>query len=319
MKSAIIGLGVIGKVHYEVLKKQGEDLVAVCDIDTEKLGELEGVKKYLDYRIMLDSEQIDVVHVCTPHYLHAEMVIYALNKGINVLCEKPLCINSEDIDLILKAEKESKAQLGVCFQNRYNNTSQYAKNFLKDKKVDFAFGFVRWHRDKKYYDSADWRGKWATEGGGVLINQAIHTLDLLQWIVGEPEKVIGGTFNRSLKDVIEVEDTAVIDFFGKHKFTLFATNTSPKDMPIELRFFYNNSVLAITPEEVKIDGNLVDIDKDPEWFGKESYGNGHEKIIRDFYGAVANGEKFWIDGREGAKAVKLVLSAYKSEGNVIEL
>ena len=130
MRAAIIGLGVIGKVHYNVLKSMGEEIVALCDINPEKLGEYEGAKKYLNYKIMLDSEKIDVVHVCTPHYLHAEMVIYALNKGINVLCEKPLCISSEEIDAVLEAEKNSSAQLGVCFQNRYNETSRFAKGCL---------------------------------------------------------------------------------------------------------------------------------------------------------------------------------------------
>ena len=319
MKSAIIGLGVIGKVHYDVLIKQGENIVAVCDIDPEKLGEYEGVKKFLNYKVMLDSEDIDVVHICTPHYLHAEMIVYALEKGVNVLCEKPLCINTTQLEQVLDAEKKSKAQLGVCFQNRYNSTSRFAKDYLKDKEIKYAFGSVRWHRDESYYKSADWRGKWATEGGGVLINQAIHTLDLLEWIVGEPKRLVGATFNRSLKGVIEVEDTALIDFLGEHDFSLFATNTAEKDMPIELRFFTKNEVVSITPDTAKINGKIVENVGDYDWYGKASYGNGHEKLIRDFYNAVERGEKFWIDGTEGAKALRLVLAAYKSGGEPVEL
>ena len=319
MRAAIIGLGVIGKVHYSVLKASGEDIVALCDIDIEKLGEYEGVKKYLNYKMMLDNEKIDVVHICTPHYLHAEMVIYALNKGINVLCEKPLCISNEQIDAVLEAEKKSSAKLGVCFQNRYNNSSAFAKKYLADKEIEYAFGNVRWHRDQAYYQTADWRGKWATEGGGVLINQAIHTLDLLQWIVGEPKKVCGGTFNLALKDVIEVEDTACADFWDECKFTLFATNISPQDMPIELRFFTKNEVVTVTPDDVKINGKTVDFDKDFKWFVKRSYGNGHEKLIKDFYECVESGRKFSIDGAEGAKALKAVLAVYKSRGEVVEI
>lgn len=319
MRAAIIGLGVIGKVHYDVLEKQGEEIVALCDIDQEKLGEYEGVKKYLNYKIMLDVEKIDVVHVCTPHFLHAEMVIYALNKGISVLCEKPLCISKEQLDAVLDAETKSSARLGVCFQNRYNNSSVFAKNYLANKEIEYAFGMLRWHRDQAYYKTADWRGKWATEGGGVLINQAIHTLDLLQWIVGEPKYACGKTFSFALNDVIEVEDTACADFWNEKKFSLYATNNSPQDIPIELRFFAKNETVIVTPDDVKINGKHVDFDKDFEWYGKRSYGNGHEKLIRDFYDCVREGKAFWIDGQEGAKALKAVLAVYKSRGEVVEI
>ena len=319
MKSAIIGLGVIGKVHYDVLKKQGEDIVCICDINPEVLGDFEGVKKYLNYKVMLDCEDIDVVHVCTPHYLHAEMTIYALEKGINVLCEKPLCITEEDIARVLDAEKKSTASLGVCFQNRYNFSSQFAKKFLESKSVKFAFGSVRWHRDEKYYKSAEWRGKWKTEGGGVLINQAIHTVDLLSWILGEPKQVVCCTFNLSLAGVIEVEDTAVADFVGDNNFSIFATNSASQDMPVELRFVTENDVLCITPDSAVLNGKPVDIEKEIGWYGKRSYGSGHEKLIRDFYDCLASGKKFDIDGEEGARAVRLVLAAYKSKGEIVTL
>lgn len=88
MKAAIIGLGVIGKVHYDVLKRQGEDIVALCDIDAAKLNGYDNVKKYFDYKKMLDEEKIDVVHICTPHYLHADMTIYALERNVNVFMRK---------------------------------------------------------------------------------------------------------------------------------------------------------------------------------------------------------------------------------------
>lgn len=152
MKAAIIGLGVIGKVHYDVLKRHGEDIVALCDIDAAKLNGYDNVKKYFDYKKMLDEEKIDVVHICTPHYLHADMTIYALERNVNVLCEKPLCIRKEDVARIIDAENKSEAMLGVCLQNRYNKSSQFVKRYFQDKKVDFAFGNVLWHRDKAYYE-----------------------------------------------------------------------------------------------------------------------------------------------------------------------
>lgn len=314
LRTAIIGLGVIGKVHYEVLQKQGEEIVALCDVDVEKLTPYEGVKKYTDYQKMLDEEKIDVVHICTPHYLHVEMVVYALKRDINVLCEKPLCIREEEIDEILGAERGSKGQLGVCFQNRYNRSSLFVKDYLKDKKIDSAEGVLRWHRDEKYYRSAPWRGKRSTEGGGVLINQAIHTLDLLQWIVGMPSEVCGKTENRSLMGVIEVEDTVRADYFGERDFSLFATNTAPVDQPAELTFSTADERIVVTPESVSVNGTDVDLDVDLGWYGKRSYGNGHEKLIADFYDCLRTGRRFLIDGEEGAKAVRCVLATYRSHG-----
>ncbi len=319
MKSAIIGLGVIGKVHYDVLKSQNADIVALCDIDESVLEKYDGVKKYTDYKMMLDSEDIDVVHICTPHYLHADMAIYALNKNVNVLCEKPLCIKVEDIDRIIEAESKSKAMLGVCLQNRYNKSSQYVKKLLDCKKVDFAFGNVSWHRDEAYYASGEWRGKRATEGGGVLINQAIHTLDLMQWICGAPKSVIANTYNYSLKGVIEVEDTAIALFKGDTDFEFFATNTAKSDLPIEIRFIAGGDIITLYPDEVLVNGEIADIDKGMNWYGKISYGNGHEKLIRHFYDCVERGEKFWIDAKEASACVRQVLASYTSNGKEVEI
>ena len=319
MNSAIIGLGVIGKVHYDTLKKQGERIVALCDIDKSKLAEFCADRKYDDYKKMLDDGGIDVVHICTPHYLHADMTIYALEKGINVLCEKPLCIRKEDIARIEKAEKESKAIFGVCFQNRFNLSSVFAKDYLKDKHIDYAFGSMLWHRDAAYYATAQWRGKKATEGGGVCINQAIHTLDLLEWLCGMPKSVIANVSNRSLQGVIEVEDTASATFKGDTNFEFFATNTASADLPVKIEIAFDKHVLTILPDKVLLDGKIIDFESDVKWQGKLSYGNGHEKLIRKFYDCVKSGEKFPIDASEGAKSLRAVLAVYESNGKEVLL
>ena len=319
MNSAIIGLGVIGKVHYDTLKKQGENVVAICDIDSGKLANFSADRKYDDYKKMLDDGGFDVVHVCTPHYLHAEMVVYALNKGVNVLCEKPLCICVEDIARIEEAEKKSKGMLGVCFQNRFNDSSVFAKEYLKDKRINFAFGAMLWHRDASYYASGEWRGKKATEGGGVCINQAIHTLDLLAWRCSEPKSAVANVFNRSLQGVIEVEDTASASFKGDVNFDFYATNAASVDLPVEIRVSFDDHVLTILPDKALLDGEIVDFENDVKWQGKLSYGNGHEKLIRRFYECVNNGDKFEIDALEAAKAVKMVLAIYSSNGKEVSV
>ena len=233
MKVAIIGLGVIGALHAE-LATLNADLVAVCDVNEARLAPYTNVKKYVDYRQMLDEVKPDVVHVCTPHYLHAEMVVEALHRDINVLCEKPLCINLSELNVILHAEKESEAQLGVCLQNRYLSVNQYAKEFLQENPPITGMGYVSWQRGKEYYLSSPWRGKKETEGGGVLINQALHTLDLLQWFCGDAATVRASLSNLTLQGVIDVEDTACVLCEGKAPFTFFATNGGATNFPVEI-------------------------------------------------------------------------------------
>ena len=172
MKVAVIGLGVIGTHHMNVLAKLGIEVCAVCDTDEDKLAKYPAVAHFTDYRQMIKEAKPDSVHVCTPHYLHAPMVIEALNADINVLCEKPLAINLEELNQILEAEEKSAGILGVCQQNRYNKTNLYIKQLVDaqpDKEKFVGSANVVWNRDKEYYNSAPWRGKWATEGGGVLI------------------------------------------------------------------------------------------------------------------------------------------------------
>ena len=326
MKCAIIGLGVIGKLHLETLLLQGRDVVALCDIDTEKakkVAERFGVNLpvYSDWREMIKAERPDSVHVCTPHYLHAEMVIGLLSENIHVLCEKPLCIKKRDIPRILEAEKNSSATLGVCHQNRYNLSTVFVKEYLKDKNIEAAYGSVVWKRGKNYYDSAEWRGTIEKEGGGVLINQALHTLDLVQYLCKEPDSVTACSENLSLKGVIEVEDTVVATYGGSIPFTFFATNASVSDFPVEIKFKLSDG------ETVHLLPNVAITEKTYRDFpartltvsGKSCYGSSHYYLFEDFYGCINEGRPFAIDGKEGAKVVRMILSAYESNKEKIEI
>ncbi len=319
MKTAIIGMGVISKVHRRVLSEQNKNIVAVCDVKAEKASILPNVPFYTDYKEMLEKEKPDVVHICTPHYLHAEMVIYALKHNINVLCEKPLCMKKEEIARILEAEEKSSAQLGVCFQNRYKYCNAYVKEFLSDKEVTGAIGFVPWKRDAEYYNSGEWRGTWAQEGGGVLINQAIHTLDLLQWFLGVPETITASSSNLVLKDAIEVEDTITLTATGKNPFMLFATNALTVSFSTEIKIKTAEDLIRICDNKVEINGEAVYVEQNVQYNGKPCYGNGHGDLIADFYDCLETGRKFPIDGKEASKAVQLVLAAYESNGNTIKI
>lgn len=319
MRAAVIGHGVIGKHHVKILEEMGI-LSAVCDIDPKALEGLIGVELYEDYIEMLDKEHLDTVHICTPHYLHADMIIEALSRNINVLCEKPLCIKKEDIPRILEAEKNSEAILGVCHQNRYNPANLYVKEYIKDKNVQGGVGQVSWNRDAAYYSSAQWRGKWDTEGGGVLINQALHTLDLMLWFCGMPESLSASISTLVLGDAIEVEDTAAICAKGRTGFNFYASNGSAVNLPVEVTLKVSKKVVKLMPKYAVVDGELVSFTDDRTSNGtKTCYGFGHYALIEDFYACIREGRHFPIDGEEGAKVIRLILAAYESHEKTIKI
>ena len=166
---------------------------------------------YASLEEMLENEQVDVLHICTPHYLHTPMAVYALEKGVHVFTEKPPAISRDQFATLKAAAKENHARLGICFQNRYNESTKAMEEILasgENGKIVGARAFVSWMRTKEYYAESDWRGKWETEGGGCLINQSVHTLDLLNLFMGgQPVETQAHMMNYHLKDVIEVEDT----------------------------------------------------------------------------------------------------------------
>ena len=228
----IIGLGAISNNHIRSLKSlDGVELCAICDINPEKI-----VKKmvehaltantYTDYKEMLAAERLDAVHILTPHYLHAPMCVYALEHGVDVFLEKPMGISYEDIESIRSAEQRSGHRVCVCFQNRFNQNTAMTKKLLEeDGGAISAYATVIWNRDAEYYARDDWRGKWETEGGGVMINQAIHTLDLLCQFLGKPISLKASCQNHHLDSVIEVEDMCegMVTFEGDCRCVFYTT------------------------------------------------------------------------------------------------
>lgn len=325
MKIAIIGTGVIGKVHAEVLSTLGTPAAALCDLDAKKA---EAVKEkyapdariYTDWQTMLTELRPDAVHICTPHDLHATMTVAALKQNIHVLCEKPLCIRAEEIERILEAERESSATLGVCHQNRYKNVNGFLKEYLSDKEILGAHGSVVWKRDADYYASAEWRGTLAREGGGALINQALHTFDLMMWLCGMPERVAAIKENLTLKGAIEVEDTIAIRCYGKTDYTFYATVGSACDMPVQMDFkLASGEFVVALPKCVIVDGRVIAEEEINRTFGKECYGNGHLRLIDDYYRCIKENKPFALNGEEGAKVVRMILGAYQSKGETVPL
>lgn len=318
IKAAIIGCGVIHENHANAIVKYNRAVIdTFCDIKLERA--LNAAVKYggkatSDYREVLEDSEINVVHLCTPHYLHTPMAIEALKHGKHVLMEKPAAMNYEEAEKLIKAAQESDRKIGVCFQNRYNNTSRRIKELLDSGKTGRVLGaraFVNWCRDDKYYLYSDWRGKWSTEGGGVLINQAIHTLDLLQWFLGDIESVSGSTAARKLGEIIEVEDTAeaYIKFKSGASALFFGSNCYAANAPVFIEIICENAVIRLE-EELSVkwkDGRCEACCEDDLATGEKAYwGLGHSKLINDFYKTIKTNGKFDIDPGEAAKSIKII-------------
>lgn len=325
MRTAVVGAGAISAVHVNALLSQGRRVDFICDTDAEKARALNerfslNAEIYTDYETLIESGKVDVAHICTPHFLHAPMVVRALGKGVHVLCEKPLCICEEELREILRAEKHSSARLGVCFQNRYNASTEYVINALKARKITAAAGSLFWKRGEEYYHSAPWRGKFATEGGAALINQAIHTLDLLSLLCGGFDHVTANNFNMSLQTTIEAEDSAcALLEKGGLRCNLFATVSAGADFPAEIKLMTDKGLLSFTCERVE-DGNRIMREEEiRENAGKKCYGNGHAALIADFYGCAETGRKFSVDGGESAKTMRLVFAVYRSENRRVSV
>ncbi len=318
MRIGVIGCGAIAPIHLTALCEHGQEVVALCDVDLKKAEDLRQkfslqCAVYFDYKQMISKEYIEAVHICTPHYLHAEMAIYALQKGIHVLSEKPACINVEELDLLKKAVENSTARYGVCFQNRCNESTKIALEYLKEKPALGGEGCVFWKREKDYYMYSGWRGKAKTEGGSVLINQGIHTLDLLCYLVGEPVRVSAVTANFNHNDYTDTEDTVAAFYEGERaNFNFFATTNAPQDRVAEIRIFTQDGILIISNAGVTLNGSpLVNMQVSSR-IGKRVWGGGHRWLIGEFYESVSKNTPFAMDFAHTERIHRVVFATYES-------
>ena len=320
-KVAVVGCGTISPNHLSsIAALDNVKVVALCDTKPEKAEDKKiefglDAKIYTDYYEMLETEELDAVHIATPHYLHAPMTIAAFKKDIDVFLEKPMCINIEQIKEMLEAEKNSKARACVCFQNRFNPSTLTAKSIVEeDGGALSAYGTVIWQRTAPYYTESGWRGTYATEGGGVMINQAIHTLDLLCQFMGKPEKLWATKSNHHLKDVIEVEDSCegMVEFEGGKFGNFYATTAFHFANSTVVFIKTKNHRLEIRDNRLYVDYKLVEEATTENFMVKAEYGNGHLYLIKEFYKAIENGTPMPITLESAQYAVRLLLAAYRS-------
>ncbi|MGL5722317.1 MAG: Gfo/Idh/MocA family protein, partial [Brevinema sp.] len=303
--------GTISPVH---IKSVGENLAAVCDIDPSKSEQFPDTPFYTDYKAMLASEKLDCVHICLPHHLHYECTLYCINQKIPVFLEKPMGLTSEEGLKIQQMSSETGVPVCVCYQNRFNPTTEKLIEEISSNKYGRFLGIkgiVTWFRPISYYQLAPWRGSVEQAGGGVLNNQSIHTLDLMYYVGGEIESVSGHVTN-FLDFPLEVEDTATAHFRFKNGGTgiFFATVANATNSSVELEVTFEQAVFEIKHGQLwkhvnEKDRNLLADDalNDEKHF---YYGNSHTKLIHLFYEHLQQKREIPVDASEGIASLKMI-------------
>lgn len=320
IRTALIGCGGISKVHLDALSHMDNvELVSVADVKEDRAkarAEQYGCAYTTDWTEYVSRDDIDVVHICTPHYLHAPMAIALLDSGKRVLTEKPMASEVADAEEMIR---HSDGRLAVVFQNRYNEASQFIRQSIADGRYGKLLSMraaVNWHRTPEYYTESGWRGFYKTEGGGVLINQAIHTLDLMLYFAGKPASVRGHVSTDLLYDTIEVEDTAsgLIKFESGLLANFYCTTTFGTDRPVEIELVFERATLKTDAETLHVtqNGGTELICTSAASGAKAYWGTTHEVLLRDFYKAVEEKRPFWIDGESALPVLKLLKGVYES-------
>ncbi|PXV86265.1 putative dehydrogenase [Lachnotalea glycerini] len=322
MNIAIVGCGSIATVHAKCIERSNNRLAAFADIKIERAKEF--AKKYQGhfyeaYEEMLQKEDIDVLHICTPHSLHVPIAIYALEHGVHVFMEKPPVISIQQLEQ-LEAVKTNQ-YLGFCFQNRYNPSILHVKRLLESGEAGQIYGargIVTWNRPASYYTQSDWRGRRLMEGGGALINQSVHTMDLLAYLLGTPISVDASMANHHLKGIVEVEDMmeALILFEKGKRACFYATTGYVDDVSPIIEIACEDRTIRIEDLEVTYYYKDSKVERfsfnGKEKEGKSYWGSGHGDCIMDFYKSIETKTPFSLDLSHMKETILLMLGMYES-------
>ena len=327
LRVGIVGCGNIFTMHAtSCAHLDNATLVGVCDIKKDRADAAAakyGVTAYYDYKDMITKDKLDVVHLCIPHYLHPIVSRYALEQGVNVLCEKPMSIDYADGEANVKLADELGVTYGIIFQCRYNDTSRFVKEQLESGRLGRIISArctLTWYRPDSYYGLSDWKGTWDKEGGGVVIDQAIHSLDLANWFINdEPVEIQAHLANRGHSSV-DVDDTAegFIRYKNGTTLSFWAMNNYGCDDPIEIRLFCENGKVVMSYDDAVItynDGTELKVSQEDDGIvyegGKDYWGFRHIRQIENFYNAVESGTQPDITGREALKIQKIISEIYR--------
>ena len=335
MRYALIGCGRIAVNHMKAAVNNKLEICAVCDVIPEKMEALlekyglagdESIKRYTDYKELIEKEAPELVSIATESGNHAEIALYCIDKGVNCIIEKPMAMSIEDANKIIDLAEQRGVKVSACHQNRFNVAIQELRKAIESGRfgrLSHGSIHVRWNRDHGYYDQAPWRGTWAQDGGA-LMNQCIHGIDLLRWMMGDEIEEIYGATRQQFHDYLEAEDVgmAVIKFKNGAIGTIEGTtNVYPRNLEETLYIFGENGTVKIGGKST----NNIDVwdfadetEDDQKNKGLEEqtsnvYGNGHTSLFADVIDAIKNDRKPYVDAVAGRNALEVVLSIYKSQ------
>jgi UDP-N-acetyl-2-amino-2-deoxyglucuronate dehydrogenase len=339
LRVGIVGCGMISRNHLEAFAAlEAAEIVGVCDVDPERARTTAtawGIENAVDSVSALLALDLDIVSVCTPHPTHEDVVLEAAGAGVHVLCEKPIAIDLASAQRMVSACDAAGVKLGVLFQRRFWPAAQRVRAAIDDGTLGtpvIGHASVLLHRDPGYYSKDAWRGTWNTDGGGVLMTQAIHYIDLLQWYMGDIAEVYGAINTFKHGDHIEVEDsaTAVLKFTSGSLATLSASTAATPSLGVQIRITGSTGATAeLTEFPEGTDGRVTIMatgdsvqttpahPKDAEPNVDLSAINArliphHTSQIRDFVEALARGADPAITGRDANSALRILLAIYES-------
>ena len=335
MKYALIGCGRIATNHVKAVLNNGLKFVAACDVEPQNIEtllakhELEkdgSIARYADYRQMIDEHpELELAAIATPSGLHAQIALYCIDHGVSVIIEKPMAMSMADADEIIRRSAEKGVTVGVCHQNRFNTAVQKTRQALENGRfgrLSHGSIHVRWNRDQDYYTQAPWRGTWA-EDGGCLMNQCIHGIDLLRWMMGDEVESVYGVTRQRFHPYLEAEDigVGVLQFKNGAVATVEGTtNVYPRNLEETLYLFGEKGTVKIGGKST----NNLDVwdfsdeteadraNKGLEEQTSNVYGNGHTSLYADVIDAVKHHRQPYVDAAAGRNALEIVLALYKS-------
>lgn len=328
VRMGVIGTGGMGSGHCLMIPKIPEtELTAICDIDAQTrsaISEKYGVPGFEKHTDLLDSGLVDAVVIATPHYFHPPIAIDAFQRGLHVLSEKPIAVTVSAADEMIQAARQSGRKFGVMYQMRQEPQNLAARRVVQSGRLGEIYRtnlVMGWYRTQAYYNSGGWRATWTGEGGGVLINQAPHLLDLFSWLGGLPAAVTGQTRTR-LHD-IEVEDEAFATLEypnGAHGYLYASTTESPNSIRLEIcgdrgKLVLQDGALRVTG----VEGSIREFTRSSGemWAGPkttdvpvelEPLSNlpGHAAITQNFARAILSDTPLLSPGSDGINAVELI-------------
>jgi len=326
VRFGIVGCGVIGPTHAEAIKNIDiAELKAVCDIVPERakaLGEKYGVEWYTDYDKMLARPDIDVINVCVPSGLHSDLGVKAAKAGKHVLVEKPIDITLEKADALIEISQKMGVKLSVISQHRFDKGIKELKSAIDSGKLGrlvMADAYVKWWRTQEYYDSAGWRGTWALDGGGALMNQSVHFVDQLLYLAGPVKEITA--YCGTLAHRIEVEDvaTAIIKYKNGALGVIQGSTACYPGFKERLEFHGTNGSIIVEGPFVK-EWMIMGEEKKEFAAGGDSGASdpraifilGHTAQIRDMAEAVLYNRTPSITGEDGRRAIQFILAVYES-------